>query len=58
MLSTEDGKDQDAILCTLATLIAQYSNPHLFPFDLGTLSKDEIQSELEALKDIMKEMIG
>lgn len=50
-------KELDETLYALATLIAAYSNPHIF-FDLKTLPPEEIQSELDALKNIMKEMIG
>jgi DNA-binding transcriptional MerR regulator len=56
MLSIEDG-ELDLTLSEIATLIAAYSNPHMFQ-DLQQERKDIITEELEALKNIMKEMIG
>lgn len=51
-------KESDETLYVLATLIAAYSNPQVHPFDIGTLSEDEISTELYNLKELMKEMIG
>ncbi len=48
----------DEALATLATLIAAYSNPQMFPFDIGTLPEAERLAELESLKKLMEEMIG
>lgn len=49
--------EQDNDLCELARLIAAYSNPHLF-MDLKDISEEERLKELEALKNMMGEMIG
>lgn len=57
MPSISDG-DFNLTLSELATLIAAYTNPHMFPFDLGEMSAEDIEMELCALKDLMKEMIG
>lgn len=54
MLSMRGG---DLSLSEIATLIAAYSNPHMF-FGLRDESPEEIEKELEALKELMKEMIG
>lgn len=49
---------QDETLYTLATLIAAYTNPHLFPFDLAKLSEVERETELKSLKKLMEELVG
>lgn len=54
MLLTLDG---DLDLSEVARLIAAYSNPHMF-LDLRNEDPREIELELEALKNIMEEMIG
>ena len=57
MPDLEDADFRDT-LCGLATLIAAYSNPQMFPFDIGTLPEAERLAELETLKNMMGEMIG
>jgi hypothetical protein len=47
----------DKTLFELATLIAAYSNPHMF-FDLKDISEIERLSELESLKNLMGEILG
>jgi hypothetical protein len=49
--------EQDETLYELARLIAAYSNPHMF-MDLKEMSEEEILKELEALKNMMGEIIG
>ena len=34
-------EEQDETLYELASLIAIYSNPQMFPFDIGKLSEEE-----------------
>lgn len=53
----DDDPELVATLHDLATWIAAYSNPHMH-YDLSQASEDEINSELEALKNLMREMIG
>jgi hypothetical protein len=55
----EESDDEKEKLQILATMIAVYTNPHMYPFDaLFTLPEKERLAELQALKDMMKEMIG
>lgn len=52
--------EEDEVLYELASLIAAYSNPHVH-FDLAQFQREnemELKVELDALKNIMKEMIG
>lgn len=52
--------EEDEVLYHLATLIAAYTNPHVH-FDLASFQKEdetELLVELDAIKNIMKEMIG
>lgn len=49
--------EQDDVLYDLATLIAAYSNPHIF-YDLQNEPPEIILNELDALKNIMREIIG
>ena len=44
-------------LYDLATLIAAYSNPYMF-FDLKKMTEEEIDQELNSLKNLMMEMLG
>jgi len=53
-----DENEMNETLYVLATLIAAYSNPHMFPFDLAKLPEIELKAELSSLKGLMKEMIG
>jgi hypothetical protein len=57
MKTDEDELKED--LYMLATMIAIYTNPHMYPFDaLSKLPEAERLSELEDLKYMMSEMIG
>lgn len=53
----DDDPELSITLHDLASWIAAYSNPHMH-HDLSQASEDEIALELEALKNLMKEMIG
>jgi hypothetical protein len=52
-----NNSEQDETLYELATLIAAYSNPHMFR-DLKELPEEERLKELDALKNMMGEIIG
>jgi hypothetical protein len=50
-------EDTDDLLYELASLIAAYSNPNMFS-DLRDMPDDLRLQELEALKNLMGEIIG
>ena len=54
----EEDRLQDETLYALATLIAAYTNPHMFPFDLAQVPEAELKAELESLKGLMGEILG
>jgi hypothetical protein len=55
----EESVDEKEKLQILATMIAVYTNPHMYPFDaLSKIPEAERLAELQILKDMMGEMLG
>jgi hypothetical protein len=55
----EESADEKEKLQILATMIAVYTNPHMYPFDaLSKLPEAERLAELKTLKDMMGDMLG
>jgi hypothetical protein len=54
---SDDGLKEDLYL--LATMIAVYTNAHMYPFDeVSKLPEAERLAEIQILKDMMGKMLG